>query len=389
MVKFWRKHSINIVLYLDDGFGMTNTLEDCKQYSDFVKQSLLDAGFLINEDKSSFNPVRILEWLGITWDSSSFALSIPDRRIKFNDLLSSLEHILSVFPFFTARHLAQITGKSISLSPVFGNVTRLMTRYCYMFIETREEWDKLLLLNYSEEVKRELTFWQENVCKSNLRRLAPYSPFSVVIYSDASNVACGAYSVEIENKIFHKMWNAYEKDQSYTWREMRAIELALFSFKDKFKGTSLKWHTDNQNCLTILKSSSMKKHLQSIAFSIFTLCMQECIFIDMQWMPRSENTRADYLSKMIDHENWGVSDDFIAFIDNLWGKHTIDRFASSMNCKTDRFNSLFWNPGSDAVDAFTENWFGKYNWLVPLIYLVVRAIKHLVFLQRRGYPHFI
>ena len=28
MVKFWRKHSINIVLYLDDGFGMTNTLED-------------------------------------------------------------------------------------------------------------------------------------------------------------------------------------------------------------------------------------------------------------------------------------------------------------------------------------------------------------------------
>jgi hypothetical protein len=63
------------------------------QYSDFVKQSLLDAGFLINEDKSSFNPVRILEWLGITWDSSSFALSIPDRRI--NDILPSLEHILS------------------------------------------------------------------------------------------------------------------------------------------------------------------------------------------------------------------------------------------------------------------------------------------------------
>ena len=185
--------------------------------------------------------------------------------------LSSLEHILSVFSFFTARQLAQITGKIISLSPVFGNVTRLMTRYCYMVIETREGWDKLLLLNYSEEVKRELTFWQENVCKSNFRRLAPYSPSSVVIYSDASNVACGVYSVEIENKIFHKTWNAYEKDQSFTWREMRAIELALFSLKDKFKGTSLKWHTDNQNCLTILKSSSMKDNLQSIAFFYFYL----------------------------------------------------------------------------------------------------------------------
>ena len=47
------------------------------------------------------------------------------------------------------------------------------------------------------------------------------------------------------------MWNVYEKGQSSTWREMRAIELALFAFKDKCKGTSLKWHTDNQNCLTI------------------------------------------------------------------------------------------------------------------------------------------
>jgi hypothetical protein len=89
------------------------------------------------------------------------------------------------------------------------------------------------------------------------------------------------------------MWNVCEKGQSSTWREMKAIEIALLSFKDKFKGTSLKWHTDNQNCLTILKSGSMKKHLQSIAFSIFTLCMQECISIDIQWIPRSENTRAD------------------------------------------------------------------------------------------------
>lgn len=99
--------------------------------------------------------------------------------------------------------------------------------------------------------------------------------------------------LRLKIKKIHKIWNVCEKGQSSTWREMKAIELALLSFKDKFKGTSLKWHKDNQNCLTILKSGSMKKHLQSIAFSIFTLCMQECISIDIQWIPRSENTRAD------------------------------------------------------------------------------------------------
>ena len=58
---------------------------------------------------------------------------------------------------------------------------------------------------------------------------------------------------------------------------------------------------------------------------------------------------------MIDHEHWGVSDEFFSFIDDLWGAHYIDRFASIMNRKTERSNSLFWNPGSETVDAFTQN----------------------------------
>jgi hypothetical protein len=42
------KNAIKIVLYLDDGFG---SFEECQKDSFFVKQSLVDAGFLINEEK--------------------------------------------------------------------------------------------------------------------------------------------------------------------------------------------------------------------------------------------------------------------------------------------------------------------------------------------------
>lgn len=45
--------------------------------------------------------------------------------------------------------------------------------------------------------------------------------------------------------------------------------------------------------------------------------MQEGIYIDIQWVPREQNTKADYISKMIDHEDWGFSDAFFAFIDKL------------------------------------------------------------------------
>jgi hypothetical protein len=30
--------------------------------------------------------------------------------------------------------------------------------------------------------------------------------------------------------------------------------------------------------------------------------------------------------------------------------------------------SLFWNPSSEAIDALTQNWSGKNNFLVPPIY---------------------
>ena len=55
-----------------------------------------------------------------------------------------------------------------------------------------------------------------------------------------------------------------------------------------------------------------------------------------------------------------------------------------MNRKTERFNSLFWNPGSEVVDVFAQNWHGENNWLVPPICLVVRTIKHLLFHKAHG-----
>ena len=46
---FGTKNSIDIILYLDDGFGMAKNAEVCKKNAEFVKQSLED---IINIEKS-------------------------------------------------------------------------------------------------------------------------------------------------------------------------------------------------------------------------------------------------------------------------------------------------------------------------------------------------
>lgn len=73
-----------------------------------------------------------------------------------------------------------------------------------------------------------------------------------------------------------------------------------------------------------------------------------------------------------------MSHEFFEFIDSLYGPHTIDRFASAKNKKLHRFNSLFWNPGTEAVDSFTQKWELENNWLVPPIFLVVKTVKYLI-----------
>jgi hypothetical protein len=119
-------------------------------------------------------------------------------------------------------------------------------------------------------------------------------------------------------------------------------------------------------------------HLQSLAYGIFKICMNEGINLQPTWAPRSENCNADFISKMIDIDDWQTSHECFEFMNEQWGPYTIDRFDNFTNAKLHRFNSKFWNPCSEAIDAFTQNWRNDNNWIVPPIDLVARSISHLI-----------
>jgi hypothetical protein len=274
MVKFWRQSGVSIVLYLDDGIGISSSFESCKTLSAFVKDSLVKAGFLINEEKSIFQPTQKLEWLGLVWNSPDFCLSIPDRRVQ--DCLDTVSRLFEKLPKITARQLAQCTGKIISMGSVVGNVTRLMTRHCYMLIESRASWDNFLKFDSSHEFVRELVLWLSNLKVLNNRFLKSYSMTHAIVCSGASSVAAGAIcSFENEEHYFHSIFSELKSKESSTWRELTAIQEALFSFKKLLNGKCIKILTDCQNCVRIVNSGSTKKAHQDIAFSIFVFCLQK------------------------------------------------------------------------------------------------------------------
>ncbi len=78
-----------------------------------------------------------------------------------------------------------------------------------------------------------------------------------------------------------------------------------------------------------------------------------------------KNTVADTLSRFIDLDDWGISEALLWRLQEKWEKLEVDRFSNEGNAKLKRFNSRFACPGSEAVDAFSQNWSGVRNLLVP------------------------
>ena len=103
--------------------------------------------------------------------------------------------------------------------------------------------------------------------------------------------------------------------------------------------------------------------LQQEAFGIFSTCIARHIRGEPEWIPRNKNKKADYLSRIIDHDDWKVNPSIFASLDQCWGPHVVDRFASYYNAQLPCFNSRFSNPGTEAVDAFTCDW----GWSVKLV----------------------
>ncbi|XP_053403229.1 uncharacterized protein LOC128558328 [Mercenaria mercenaria] len=371
LVKFWRSHGLRTLLFLDDGFGINASFELTLRDSNFVQQTLDNAGFVINIEKSIFIPTQILEWLGYIWNLQSGCFIIPDRRR--DSAIDCLKDIFSKYPTVTPRHLAKFAGKVLSMAPVLGNVCFLKTKSFYRIIESRCHWDSALNISQCLHC---LHFWDRVLSGVLSKPLFTEVLPAKAVYSDAS-ASAGAGYIECDHSIAHRPWNFFEQAQSSTFREMLAINYCLLSFSSKLAGRRVLWHTDSKNCVSIIEKGSMNSNLHDMAENIFTICARNCISLEMKWISRDLNLEADRYSRIVDLDDYGVSAEFFDFLESMYGPHDIDRFANEYSCKVSRYNSLFWTPSTEAVDAFTQDWGNDNNWCVPPVSLAPRALNHI------------
>ncbi|CAH3166025.1 unnamed protein product, partial [Porites lobata] len=101
--------------------------------------------------------------------------------------------------------------------------------------------------------------------------------------------------------------------------------------------------------------------------------------LEVQWIPRTENEKADYISRLIDFDDWQITRDLFLSLEELWGPHTVDSFANYYTAKLPRFFSRFWNPGASGIVFFAQELSSENSAenLVPPVSLVACVIPYL------------
>ena len=119
--KSWRSQGIPIANFLDDGLGGGTDFVSAKANSLVVHSDLLKSGFVPNEEKSLWEPLQVITWLGVILDTIDGTIKATDERIeKLNAGFVEL-HPCQPTRKVHVEGVAIVTGQIIFLSPCVGS----------------------------------------------------------------------------------------------------------------------------------------------------------------------------------------------------------------------------------------------------------------------------
>ena len=151
-------------------------------------------------------------------------------------------------------------------------------------------------------------------------------------------------------------WSEEENGRSSTFRELRAILYVLESYSDNLRGKEVCHRTDNRNAEIITSVGSQILDLHREVVLVYKLCRELNIRLSVEWVSRNDNCIADELPRVEDAADYMLGPKCFRYIDQLWGPHTLDRFASIKTKQLVRYRSRYRNPGCEASNAFTVSW---------------------------------
>ncbi len=89
------------------------------------------------------------------------------------------------------------------------------------------------------------------------------------------------------------------------------------------------FQVDAHDLMGVVNRDSPRLILNDLARELFWLCLERRIVILVEWVPREENSLADKMSKLIIPDDWMLQRALFQELEQRWGRHFADLFASN------------------------------------------------------------
>ena len=444
-VRFLRFKGNDLISYLDDLIFAAGSAREAVQSAQQMIRILTDFGWLIHPTKcvGTTEAAHAFTALGTLVDLATQTYAVPPATV--GRILHRITALLTGPPSVGVRTIAQLKGLVASTWLSTGSATRIRTRAMDSVIasragalsrrDRRASWNAAVTL--SAECLAELRWWQEHLPRMGFQpiRDTPLGrPFDSTTESDASDTGVGSFTFidgpgaaastllaamlalapaglsrrAVTRRArrgieFMAALPTHLLTASSTLRELWGIDTAISVLAHLLRGGRHKVVMDNLGCVFIMggvvpafatggrawgefvSGGSPLPELQRLALHLHDLQIEYGFSLTFVWVPRDLNVRADYLSHVSEmmHHHYRLHEACFAYLDGLWGPHTIDRFATADNrqplCPPNagRFCAQYFHPDAEWIDALSLPWGGENNWAFPPVHLVGAVITHI------------
>ena len=234
---------------------------------------LRDLGFDIHPSKGYFEPVQLGDHFGLTIDIKKGEFRAPE--VKLTAIASLAKSLLFKASanrrWLPAKLLARLAGKAQFLYLAIP-AARFYLRELHDLLTTKNSWSGSVRM--SRQLRRDLLWWTAVASQNNGRCM--FKPVETAyLHCDASSFAWGA--VLNETKEARGFWSAEDRQQHITWKELKAVRLAVMSFLPRLRGRKVLLHEDNQAVVGVLthltsRSPAMMNELRKLWLILDTNC---------------------------------------------------------------------------------------------------------------------
>ncbi len=386
--KAWHQHlrpaTFRLRCYLDDYLLVARTRAAMLSATRHMRSLLRSLGVLWHTTKSRWEPTQRLTHLGLEIDSKQGVLRVPEDRLReLKAFAKFVQHEAGRNKrWLPARTIAKFAGKAISVMMAVGPA-RFFLRSMFQDLKGKSSWNARIKL--SHQSLRDLGWWKQLPAKWNGKSfLTPRFTYSLTV--DASKLGWagilrGPNVLHGRGLLARGHWSAEQRSLPISALEFLGLYHSLVSFRSFLRNNIVRVRTDNTGVLHDVR------HLYARADSMFDALRQVFFFLDannVQLLPEyvaSEHNEADGPSRVRDTNEWKLHPSIFHRLDQRWGPHSVDRFASSLSTQLPVYNSLNFDPFTAGVDALAQpDWLAHNNYcnppwcLLPRLLALLRAV---------------